>query len=134
MKRLLPLLLIALFPFFTGFSPVHHIDGNPKPHAWLPPDFEPKTGVLLIQRVTWPKRQQRKIEEFMKEKYPYSYEFIDATDINGNPKYADKSIYHFVLVYNYDTHIMTSANNLPVTMFDFSFLDRQGDKKYLPSG
>ena len=47
----------------AGCSPSKVTFGNTE--RWLPPDFDPRTGVLMIERVYFPKTQQRKIEEYM---------------------------------------------------------------------
>jgi len=132
--------LVALFFIFTGFTTLTRSTGDQ--YAWLPPDFNPKTGVLLIQKVEGPQRQQRKIEEFMKEKYPYKYAFITADDISDTAAmYSDKDVYRFVMLNNYATHIMHQDDirmprykKIPVGMFDFFFIDRASKKQYPPSG
>lgn len=106
---------------------------------WLPPDFDPSKGVLLVENVTKPKRQGEKIEEFMKETYPYAYEIISLKDLEAGGKYSDTAKYRFVIAYSFGRNPdpfkpgggmrTTSAGR-----FDFHFLDRSANKDYPETG
>ena len=109
-------------------------------NGWKPADFKPENGVLLIQRLTWPKAQQRKIEDFMAKNYPFKYEFVDIKDMEANSsKYADKNIYRFALVNSMDRWTVTKTSGQGTSssntiVFDFNFIDRMSNKTYPKSG
>ena len=104
-------------------------------NGWKPADFKPENGVLLIQRITRPKGQQRKIEDFMAKEYPFKYEFVDIKDIESNNKYADKNIYRFALAYSYSNRVMNGATKPSYYVaFDFNFIDRLNNETYPKSG
>lgn len=106
---------------------------------WIPGDFNPREGVLLVEEVTWPSKQGRIMREYMEEKYPYKYEFVSTKDLQENSaKYSDKSVYRFAIVHSFKTHLMhqydPSRRTLPVGMVDFSFYDRLNAKAYPQTG
>jgi len=108
-------------------------------NGWNPDNFIPAQGILLIEKITWPRNQQKKIEEFMAKSYPYKYEFVDFKDLSeDNKKFEDKNIYRFALVSSYTNHTMhqNDASQRPVNVgaFDFNFIDRLENKEYPKSG
>jgi hypothetical protein len=139
MKKLLTLTLIISALLLSGcFLPtVKTFKSNS--NGWRPTEFVPSKGVLLIERVSWPRNQQRKIEKFMKKKYEYKYEFVDSKDLSDNTgKYADKNIYRFAMTYSYDLHtnnfMEPGKSPSSISMFDFRFIDRLKGKEHAPSG
>lgn len=131
--------------FFTGIcfsscvfkSNINTFKSNS--NNWLPADFDPKSTVLLIERVDWPERQQRIIREFMKEKYPYKYRFLRSPNIDED--FPDTATYRFVLFYSANTHApelgdktVLGNDKVTSTMFDFHFYDRSKNLSYSPSG
>ncbi len=115
-------------------SPKKAFDNNS--NGWLPSNFNPKIGVLLIE-TTWPKNQQAKIETFMKEKYPYKYEFVTAKDLENNQsKYLDRKTYLFALVNSWSSHTIheMQSNRMNVVASDYNFIDLVNNKDYPKSG
>lgn len=137
MRKLIFVFTIAIVSLMYGCAmPMTSFNNNS--NGWKPDDFNPGKGTLLIQR-TLPKSQQQKIEDFMKEKYAYKYEFVDVEDLNSNiEKFADKNTYRFALVSSYRVHDIhqndVSKNSLNVGVFDFNFVDRLKNKNYPKSG
>ena len=137
MKTLVSIFTIAIVALIYGCAmPMNSFNSNS--NGWKPDDFTPGKGILLIQR-TVPKSQQKKIEDFMTEKYGYKYEFVDEADLTNNvEKFADKKIYRFALVSSYRVHDMhqndMSRRPLKVGVFDYNFVDRLKNKDYPKSG
>ena len=107
-------------------------------NGWFPPDFDPRTSVLLIQRIEWPERQQRLIRDFMKEKYPFKYRFLKSPNLDDD--FPDKTTNRFVLYYSQWTQkpsfqpVESNRQKPPVIMFDFYFYDRTTGKSYAQTG
>ncbi|MEP7238354.1 MAG: hypothetical protein ABI685_10830 [Ferruginibacter sp.] len=145
MKRLTHFLLVIITVFSFCFA--ISANGQAKLPKWLPTDFDPKNGILLIEKANAPGqgKAQKNIEEFMAENYPYKYEFVnigivgddkEPTIINAE-KYTDKNVYRFIMV-----NSVTSIKGIPNasghqslgSFFDYSFIDRLNDKAYPPTG
>ena len=112
---------------------------NSNSNGWRPAEFVPSKGILMIERVEWPKNQQRKIEAYMKKKYRFKYEFVDFKDLSDSTgQYADKNVYRFAMAYSYDQHQMSGMEagrpSSSISMFDFHFIDRLKGKSHAPSG
>lgn len=130
--------VLATIFLFSACSNVKSFESND--NDWLPSDFDPTSTVLVIQKVEWPKRQQAIIEEFMKEKYPFKYDFRKSANIDE--EYPDTATHRFVLLYSANTHtpapgsktVLGYDNRLTITMFDFHFYDRSKKKAYAASG
>jgi len=108
---------------------------------WLPGGFNPQAGVLLIERVAKPKKQQKEMEKYMAEHYPYRYEFIDLKSITRHDeKYADSLTYRFLLVNAvsglslHQDEPMPTCQGVKVMGFDFNFYDRLTKKLYPATG
>jgi hypothetical protein len=58
---------------------------------WLPKDFDPQNTILLVQHCGNPDgRFNKAMQEYMKEKYPYRYQFTSLKMIQDREgKYAD---------------------------------------------
>lgn len=139
MKKLLTLtLIISVLILSSCFLPsVKTFKSNS--NGWRPAEFVPSQGVLMIERVEWPKTQQRKIEAFMKKKYRFKYEFVDFKDLaDSTGKYTDKNVYRFAIAYSYDLHQRTNMEPgrpaSSISMFDFHFVDRMKGKSHSPTG
>ena len=135
-------MIIALSLGFAG-----SVNGQAKLPKWLPPDFDPKNGVLLIEKTSAPGqgKAQKNIEEFMAENYPYKYEFVSVgmgegdkePTVGPDEKYADKNTYRFLM-----TSSVTAVKGMPSgnghqtqgSFFDFSFIDRLENKAYPQTG
>jgi hypothetical protein len=89
---------------------------------WIPPDFKASsTTLLIIRRTPFLVKQEEYLEalEFMKESYPYPYEFIYLFD---TAKFADKTKYRYVLLpIPGDVTPKSSAYHAGI---DFRFFDR----------
>lgn len=106
---------------------------------WLPKDFEPSQTVLLIEKFDLSDKQQRIIEEYMAEKYPYKYEFVSLYTIqNKEDKYADTERYKYALVITGHTYtseeVNTGKRGPTVTGFDYYFHNRDRNRNYPPTG
>jgi hypothetical protein len=112
---------------------------------WLPPDFDPKNGILLIERAPAYLPGQKKIEKYMEKNYPYKYEFVTiGTEGDGKEsvifnaeKYSDKNIYRFIMV-NSSTIIKgipkSDGHQSQGSLYDYAFIDRLNDKAYPATG
>lgn len=137
-KHLIGITIIftAIVAIIGSTTPKKAFDDNS--NGWLPADFSPKNGTLLIERVTTPKAQGEKIEAYMEKNYPYKYEFVNEGQWETDSKYEDKESYPFVLVLsvNYYQRVdsRTGRTGVRYSSFDFNFVDRVNDKPYPPSG
>jgi hypothetical protein len=129
----LRLLTVCFLLSFISCSPSTHTFGNSD--KWLPKDFDPKKGVLLVEKISWPKKQQRKMEEFMAKSYPYKYEFITLDEIkNPGGKFQDLDKYKFVLINSTALLQRMDISKPAVTMVDFNFYDRTSKTNYPKTG
>jgi hypothetical protein len=112
---------------------------------WLPPNFDPKNGILLIEKAPAYLPGQKKIEKYMEKNYPYKYEFVtlglagnsnESTIFNAE-KYTDKNIYRFIMV-NSSTIIKgipkSDGHQSQGSLYDYAFIDRLNDKAYPATG
>jgi len=120
MKKIYLLFIALSWLLLYGCSASHHTFHNKK--KWMPPDFDPKTSILLIERSGY-KRQQKNVEEFMKAKYPYRYAFL------GDTIHWDKQLYRFEILSVY----AVVGNTRPVNATDYYFHDRLKNIKYPPT-
>ena len=115
---------------------------------WIPPDFNPRKTVLLIQLLDenvvnqgWRvklKKWNKEMKEYMQEKYPYKYEFSTSDDIEyKGKKYSDYQKYPFGLMINKGSLTYTGGaagtgpnNSNTGQVYDFYFMDRASGKKY----
>lgn len=116
--------------------------------SWIPPEFTPQKALLLVQLLDedvpnsgWRakyKKWNNEMREYMKEKYPYKYEFVTADEIEHKGiKYSDYQKYPFGLMIDngkltyYDGAAGgTYRNKNTVGVFDYYFIDRSTGKKY----
>ena len=116
---------------------------------WIPPDFNPQKVVLLVQLLDeevknegWRmkhKKWNEEMRQYMKDKYPFKYEFTEADAIEyRGTRYSDYAKYPFGLLINNgsvryegvagkqvgDKFYNTSA------VYDYYFIDRSTGKKY----
>jgi len=137
-------------------TPMKNFQGNL--NGWKPQEFDPKNGILLIEKVKSRKnKEQKKIEAYLEKNYPYKYEFFDngttIEKIEMIQKYNDKHSYRFVLRSTFEVKIFedhTSQSSRRSTekltgqvylsqpshidSYDFYFTDRINNKKYSKSG
>jgi hypothetical protein len=141
MKTLISTIL-AMGVFTLGFIASANAQKLPK---WLPQDFDPKNGILLIEKAPSYVPGQKKIEKYMEENYPYKYEFVTIglvgdskeSTIFDAEKYADKNVYRFIMV-NSSTVIKgiprSDGHQTQGSTFDYSFIDRLNNKAYPATG
>lgn len=117
--------------------------------SWIPPGFRPQNSILLIQLLdvdAAPKSWQDKLnkwnqemQDYMKEKYPYPYEFVNEDQIeNPAKKFSDHSKYGFGLLISKGSQRYEGVAGKQVgdkfyntaTVYDFYFIDRATGKKY----
>ena len=129
-------LLMSLCIALTSFSQFNGFKENK--NGWKPADLNLQNKVLLIEVLRWPKKQQQKIEEYMKKNYPYQYEFFDSYEEPDMNKYSDTSKYQFVLAHSYSARTMhqndPTRKSINVSMFDYHFIDLQKQINYPKSG
>lgn len=126
----------------------------------IPADFNPKKHILLVAempRLNKPEQRNkvvtRKLDEALKEKYPYKYEIVSPQEIYTNQaKYGDTSVYKYALINSLSSvahgHTMTVTTRSQVhgtssssvnpsartTYIDFHFYDRTAKLNYPPTG
>ena len=108
--------------------------------SWIPKDFNPNKTILLVEKFAISGRAEQNMEDYMNQKYPYKFEFVDIQTIkNKEGKYADTKLYRYALVISSHTSTMTKAQGavtsggLTTTWFDFNFYDRDLNKSYPPT-
>lgn len=101
---------------------------------WLPPDFNPREGVLLVERFPVSLKEEAKMEAYMAEKYPYQYKFVDeGTTTSHYGIYEDTSTYKFALRLTSHTHMengYVSQNSYKVVAYDYYFHNRATGRNY----
>lgn len=136
MKNFLPKLSIIAAIFLFGYTTKAQ---TAQTNNRLPDDFDPKTNTLLIQKIGWSKTQEKALENYLKENYPFKYKLIDEKDITDPAStYADTEIYGFVLLNEVKTKTGTSSENQATkaqpsynqTIFLLHFYDRNGRIHY----
>jgi hypothetical protein len=122
----------------------------------VPADFNPQKHILLIAEMPRLHRPDqtnhmvtRKLNNALKEKYPYKFEIVPVDEINSkSSKYADTSIYKYALLNSLHsvTHSTTTTTRFSdgrqtsvspsakVTSIDFRFFDRIEKKTYPLTG
>jgi len=122
----------------------------------VPADFNPRKHVLLVAEMPRINNLEqtnpsvtRKLDEALKERYPYKYEVVSPDEIFRNSsKYSDTSKYKYALVSNLDiqrhghttTTTMSDGKQFSVspsartTYIDFQFFDRTKKLAYPPTG
>lgn len=137
MKKYLSIILLGIVLLSGCFSPYKNFDKNTR--GWKPADFNPGQGILLIEKAAYSFRQQSKIEQYVKEKYPYKYTFCEKKQLTDKDSdYKDKNVYRWILAFYSDVADVhaNQMNKSPmlVRMADYYFIDRLNDKKYPATG
>jgi len=108
---------------------------------WIPNDFEPAKTILLIEKFTISQRVEQNMEEYVKGKYPFKYEFVSLETIkNKTGKYSDTKLYRHALVISSHTSHLSQAEGaatsggLTTTGFDYNFYDQDKQKPYPSTG
>src|SRR5204862_382551 len=135
-KNLLSTLTVVLFFIIAlASNPSKKTIGNAK--KFIPEDFDPNTTTLLIEKFEQSNSEEQIMEEYMSEKYPYKYEFVDLKTIKDREgKYANTKLYRFALVTTSHRATTTKADGASTsvgfvtTAYDFHFLDRDLVKNY----
>ncbi|MCB9034505.1 MAG: hypothetical protein H6553_11760 [Chitinophagales bacterium] len=80
---------------------------------WMPKDFDTKNNILLVDDIkVYDKKgnlvksyvkANEQMREYMKEKYPYEYEFVNVDSLNLSDKYKDTDKYRYCLVWSMNT-------------------------------
>lgn len=101
---------------------------------WLPPDFNPREGILLVERLPVAPKEEARMEAYMAEKYPYKYKFVDeGTTTSHFGIYEDTTTYKFALRLTSHTHIedgYVSQNSYKVVAYDYYFYNRATGRNY----
>jgi hypothetical protein len=120
------LLSIAATSFITIPS------GNLKNDNWIPPDFNPKNVVLLIQEHPFGEKQNNRMIEFLEKEYHWRYEIVSIKQMRENKKYEDKKLYQFILLWTDEAspEITTQSRGFTYQDIDGNFLDRAAQITY----
>ncbi|MFI5133815.1 MAG: hypothetical protein ACHQEB_05735, partial [Chitinophagales bacterium] len=84
--------------------------------------------------------QNRKADKLMKKYYDKPYEMAFRADIESNPKYANKSVYRYLLKQEDEDELTVTATQGPgyggntFHNRDMFFVDRQTGKAYPKTG
>lgn len=116
---------------FTKDIKAKEDDFNQNKTGWLPPDFNPRIGVLLIERSPQP-HQQKKTEDYMAKYYPYKYQFISSISVPDSiTTHDDFTQNRFILALSY---VLVHTHTSIAYKADYHFFDRQLGKEYPRSG
>jgi hypothetical protein len=135
--KLSVLAVIGFFIIAIASKPSKMTFGNSE--RWIPKDFDPGKTTLLVEKFFISKRGEKKMEDYMAEKYPYKYEFVPGEVITKREgKYADTKLYKYALMFSSHTStqfdVQTHKPGVTVTGFDFHFYDRELKKDYPATG
>ena len=121
--------LLSVLLFFILFITVSSFKIAPSLcHQWLPADFNPNNGILLIQKHPFNKNQNDRMVKFLKKKYPWRYEIATVEQIKQDEKYSDTRLYQFAILWtDFLTPINASGYRHDV---DGHFLDRSTGTVY----
>src|SRR5437764_10150935 len=68
--------------------------------SWIPTDFNPNKGILLVQVFPTNAKNNKEMEEFLASNYKWRYEVVDKETAYGKTgKYADTQKYPFAFVW-----------------------------------
>jgi hypothetical protein len=100
---------------------------------WIPKDFNPNDGVLLIQMHPLKEKQKQKMQQWLEQNYTYSFEIANEVDINNKEgKYADTKKYPFAVLWRSGEDVAYTAGSgqhFSWRMYGY-FVDRSTDKAY----
>lgn len=133
MKKNLLSLSLSLFILFAspGCKPSNITLKNAD--QWIPEDFSPSKTVLLVEKYKAYYKVQQKMEDYMADKYPYRYEFVDKEVIeNRTGKYANVKLYKYALIQTEGRKPAVISKG-EIWGDDFCFYDRENNKKYPPT-
>ena len=153
------LLLLLVVLFTACHTESKFVNSLEMDTSKIPADFNPDKHILLVAempRLNKPSERNavvtRKLNEALKESYPYKYEIVSVQEIGAQSlKYSDTSIYKYALlntlnsvvhghtskVITKSSHGTTSTSVSPsarTTFIDFSFYDRTLKKQFPPTG
>lgn len=136
-KTYLSILTLAVF-FIMGIasSPAHKVFSDAD--NWIPSDFKPDHGTLLIETHPVNSKQNDRMLDFLQKNYPYPYEVVNKDAIESKTgKYADTKKYPFAVMWNDKGSINTTLNtstgtysNMPQYDLFGNFVDRNTGKTY----
>ncbi len=141
--------LTGILSSFTGGG-----KSSGKSTDWIPADFDPRHGVLLVQNfyvLEHPNKNLKKVQDKvsndmkaeMQDSYPYKFEMVDVSEINTGSQYADKDKYRWVLMsaysekeskFSHETGNGQTARNWSTPQNVFHIYDRKTNKHYPDSG
>jgi hypothetical protein len=128
---------LALLAFVFGCTSSHLKESRVNEDAF-PPGFGDSQYVLLIQKRTGginPKGISNYLEKSFKKDYSGKFEMASETEIERDPRYQDKNIYRFTLIYVMDSYTTQSFSNGRTVnhtayRFDMHLFDRLNNKSY----
>ena len=100
--------------------------------SWIPEDFNPKNGILLIETYPATEKFNKDMQDFLAKNYPGRYEIVDKDAIyKKKGKYADTKLYHFA--FHWGAKSRFDKYNTPSINYsnpNGSFYDRSLNKEY----
>ena len=100
---------------------------------WIPQNFNPSTGSLLVMKLEEGDKKEGKrneqMEEYLKEKYTYQFAFATKDEIeNSKGAYADVKKFPFALMVKhfYESHPPYGL----YSVYDFYFVDRATNTEF----
>lgn len=129
------LFVFVVIAFLSGCSVAGSTFSDPA--YWIPGDFNPQKGVLLVETFPWSKANEN-MKNFLAQHYSGKYEVVDRKDImSKSGKYADTKKYQFAFLWekNYREKqfagsSITSASTFTAVDPYGNFYDRSVDKNY----
>lgn len=156
MRKLHSIALAFLFTtlLFSCMSTKKFVSKEELNTASVPPGYNPKKHILLVaampQAHNRSKRSEdvtKKLDKALQQYFPYRYEIVSLSDIQGNDKkYSDTSVYRYALlnnlsmfdhsstVYNQGNPAMSTSATATSVVIGFSFYDRTTKTKYHGTG
>ncbi len=67
---------------------------------WIPTNFNPQSGILLVEHFPLSKRSDQKMQEYLDQNYPGRYEIMDRETIM-NTKQANMQILKYISLHFY---------------------------------
>lgn len=104
---------------------------------FIPPDFNPDKGILLIQIHPVNSKQNDRMLEFLQKNYLHPYEVVAKSEIdNKSGKYADTKKYPFAVLWrdsesiHYSQNSNGTSSNMPEYDLYGHFVDRSTGNAY----
>ena len=109
-KHILSLLTLGVFfALGVGSNAKKVVFSDAK--EWIPSDFDPKKGTLLVEKHIYNEKQNDKMEEYLSQNYPNSYKVVSRETITKpSGEFADTKKYPFGVLWTWSTTFKTTTN------------------------